>query len=150
MPWRHMEREEVQLLLILNLGTRWGWVVSITPQPRFIPGERTPGTHWTGGWVGPRACLDAGARRKILCPCRGSNPDRPAPFNSITYIKPASQNICESHIALMMETVHTYETSVNFYQTTRRNIPQDSHLKMVNCTKRSIVIWNEDSDRKIS
>jgi hypothetical protein len=28
--------------------------------------------------VGPRAGLDAGARRKILCPCRGSNPDRPA------------------------------------------------------------------------
>jgi hypothetical protein len=28
--------------------------------------------------VGPRAGLDAGARRKILCPCRGSNPGRPA------------------------------------------------------------------------
>jgi hypothetical protein len=25
--------------------------------------------------VGLRAGLDAGARRKILCPCRGSNPD---------------------------------------------------------------------------
>jgi hypothetical protein len=23
-PWRHMGEEEVQLLLILNLGTRWG------------------------------------------------------------------------------------------------------------------------------
>jgi hypothetical protein len=29
------------------------------------------------GWVGPRAGLDAGARRKILYPCRGSNFDRP-------------------------------------------------------------------------
>jgi hypothetical protein len=28
--------------------------------------------------VGLRAGLDAGARRKILCPCQGSNPDRPA------------------------------------------------------------------------
>jgi hypothetical protein len=28
--------------------------------------------------VGPRASLDAGARRKILRPCQGSNPDRPA------------------------------------------------------------------------
>jgi hypothetical protein len=28
--------------------------------------------------VGPRAGLDAGVRRKILCPCRGSNPDRQA------------------------------------------------------------------------
>jgi hypothetical protein len=34
-----------------------------------------PGTHWIGGWVGPRAGLDAGARREILCPCRGPNPD---------------------------------------------------------------------------
>jgi hypothetical protein len=40
--------------------------------------EWTPGTHCTGGWVGPRAGLNAGARRKILCSCRGSNPDRPA------------------------------------------------------------------------
>jgi hypothetical protein len=41
-------------------------------RPRF-----TPGTHWIGGWVGPRAGLEAEARGKILCPCRGSNPDRP-------------------------------------------------------------------------
>jgi hypothetical protein len=25
---------------------------------RFTHGERTPGTHWIGGWVGPRADLD--------------------------------------------------------------------------------------------
>jgi hypothetical protein len=31
-------------------------------------------------------------------------------------------------IALMMETVSTSETSVNFYETIRRNIPEDSHL----------------------
>jgi hypothetical protein len=36
--------------------------------------ERTPGTHWIGGWVGLRAGLDTEARRKIICPCRGSNP----------------------------------------------------------------------------
>jgi hypothetical protein len=38
----------------------------------LYPRERTPGIHW----VGPRAGLDAGARRKIR-PCRGSNLDRP-------------------------------------------------------------------------
>jgi hypothetical protein len=53
------------------------WVVSITPRPRFTPEERTPGTHCIGGWVGPRAGPDTEARGKILCPCRGSNPDRP-------------------------------------------------------------------------
>jgi hypothetical protein len=32
-------------------------------------------------------------------------------------------------IALMMEAACTSETSVNFYQNTRRNIPEDSHLQ---------------------
>jgi hypothetical protein len=31
-------------------------------------------------------------------------------------------------IALMMEEAITSETSVTFYQTTRRNNPEDSHL----------------------
>jgi hypothetical protein len=30
---------------------------------------------------------------------------------------------------MMMEAVSTPETSVNFYQITRRNIPEDSHLQ---------------------
>jgi hypothetical protein len=32
-------------------------------------------------------------------------------------------------IALMMEAASTSETSVNFYQTTRRYNPEDSHLR---------------------
>jgi hypothetical protein len=24
----------------------------------FTPGERAPGTHWIGGWVGPRADVE--------------------------------------------------------------------------------------------
>jgi hypothetical protein len=55
---------------------RWGWVVGVTPLPRFTPGERTPGTHCTGGWVGPRACLDTEDRGKVLSLYRGSNLDR--------------------------------------------------------------------------
>jgi hypothetical protein len=47
------------------------------PGRAFTPGERTPGTHWTGGWVGPTAGLDTEAGGKILCPRRESNPDRP-------------------------------------------------------------------------
>jgi hypothetical protein len=38
---------------------------------------KDPGAQWTGGWVGLRAGLDTDDRRKIICPCRGSNPDRP-------------------------------------------------------------------------
>ena len=44
-------------LLFLDHGTRRGWGVSVTPRPLFTPRER-PGTHGTGGWVGPRAGLD--------------------------------------------------------------------------------------------
>jgi hypothetical protein len=35
---------------------------------RFTPRERAPGTHWTGGWVGPRVVLDAVVKRKIPSP----------------------------------------------------------------------------------
>jgi hypothetical protein len=31
----------------------------------FTPRERAPVTHWIGGWVGPRAILDAVVKRKI-------------------------------------------------------------------------------------
>jgi hypothetical protein len=34
---------------------------------RHAPGERTPGTHCTGGWVVPKAGLDTEARIKTLC-----------------------------------------------------------------------------------
>jgi len=31
---------------------------------RFTPGEEVPGNYWIGGWMGPRASLDAVAKRK--------------------------------------------------------------------------------------
>jgi hypothetical protein len=40
-------------------------VVSFTPLPLY-PEERTPGTHWIGGWVGPRAGLDDMEKGKFL------------------------------------------------------------------------------------
>jgi hypothetical protein len=44
----------------------------------LYPWGKDPSTHWIGGWAGLRTSLDAGARRKILCPCRGLNPNHPA------------------------------------------------------------------------
>jgi len=40
----------------------------------FTSRERTPDTHWIGGWGGPRAGLDAVVKRKIPRPRRESNP----------------------------------------------------------------------------
>jgi hypothetical protein len=44
---------------------------------RVSPGERSPDTHWIGGWVGFSAGLDTEARGKRLFLCRGSNPGCP-------------------------------------------------------------------------
>jgi hypothetical protein len=66
LPWRRQGGEDVQFICIPDHGTRWEWVVSVTPRPGFIPGERTRGTHWFGGWVDLRAGLDTEAREKIL------------------------------------------------------------------------------------
>jgi hypothetical protein len=50
-------------LLILDLGAITGWVVSTTPRPLY-PRE-IPGTHCTGGWVGP---MPLWTRAKYLAP----------------------------------------------------------------------------------
>jgi hypothetical protein len=76
-PWRRLVGEEYSSYSFTTSALDGGeWSASRPGRP-FTPGERTPGTHWTGGWVSPRASLDTGDRRKILCPCRGSNPDHP-------------------------------------------------------------------------
>jgi hypothetical protein len=41
--------------------------------PALCPGERTPGTHCTGGWVGPRAGLDTEDRKNIPASCPVGN-----------------------------------------------------------------------------
>jgi hypothetical protein len=41
---------------------------------RFTPRERAPGTHWKGGWAGPRAVLEAVVKTKIPSPRRKSIP----------------------------------------------------------------------------
>jgi hypothetical protein len=51
---------------ILNLGTRRRWVWSASCTGSFTPKERAPGTHWIGGWVGLKACLDPVVKRKVL------------------------------------------------------------------------------------
>jgi hypothetical protein len=61
---------------ILDLGTRWRWWSASRPG-RFIPRKRAPGTHWIGGWVGPRTVLDVVVKRKIPSPHRESNPRTP-------------------------------------------------------------------------
>jgi hypothetical protein len=51
--------EEVYSSAILDLCTKWEWSAS-------RPGNLTPSTHWIGGWVSPRAGLDAVEKRRLL------------------------------------------------------------------------------------
>jgi hypothetical protein len=56
----------------------------------FIPRERAPGTHWIGGWVGPRAILDMVVKRKIPSLHQKSNPRTPI-------VQPAAQHYTTLH-----------------------------------------------------
>jgi hypothetical protein len=68
--WRHRSTHSVTSALD---GGEW-----LTSRPyRFTPRERAPGTHYVGGWVGPRAVLDAVVKRKIPIPRRKSDPRTP-------------------------------------------------------------------------
>jgi hypothetical protein len=64
------------------VGGEW----SASRPARFTPRERGPGTHWIGGWVDPRACLDVEERqfftlqglelRPLRRPARSQSPYR--------------------------------------------------------------------------
>jgi hypothetical protein len=43
-------------------GREW----SVSRPGSFTPVERAPGTHWIGGWVGPRAGVDDVEKRRFL------------------------------------------------------------------------------------
>lgn len=54
--------------LILNLGSRWRRVVSVTPQPFNISGpEKKPLYPCIAGWLGLRVGLDVWKKIVFLC-----------------------------------------------------------------------------------
>jgi hypothetical protein len=75
---------------------RGEWSVSLAA---LYPAERAPGTHCTGGWVGPRAGLDAEVRGKILCLCWGSNTGHPVPSQTLYWLShPSSYTHTHTHL----------------------------------------------------
>jgi len=64
-----------------QLKEAWGqlyWIevidCSASRPDRFTPGEKAPGTHWTGAWVGYRVTLAAVAKRKKIVSPTGDPP----------------------------------------------------------------------------
>jgi hypothetical protein len=62
-------------LLFHDLGTRRAWVGGQCHAPAVLYPRKRPGTHYTGGWVGPRAGLDRCGKSR---PTGIRSPDRPA------------------------------------------------------------------------
>jgi hypothetical protein len=90
-------------LKLSDVGTRWGWVVSVTPRPRFSPGERTPGTHRREDWVGPRAGMGTEARGKRLSPgIELQSPGRPARSLTLYWLSYSAQTQLCTRVKLCM------------------------------------------------
>jgi hypothetical protein len=70
-------------------GGEW----SASRSGRFTPRERAFDTHWIGGWVGPRAVLDAMVKTKIPSPRRESNSRIPVVPYLILLHSPLANNL---------------------------------------------------------
>jgi hypothetical protein len=82
----HLDDRRYSSCSFLTSALEGGEWSASRPGPRFTPGERAPGTHCTGGWVGPRAGMDTEGREKILCLCLGSNPGRPVRSQTLYWL----------------------------------------------------------------
>jgi hypothetical protein len=68
------------------------------------PCRFTAGTHWIGGWVGPRTGLDVVEKRKS-CPCLDSNPDRPAHSLSLYRLSYPDSSCIIIHVHFMLPSI---------------------------------------------
>jgi hypothetical protein len=78
------------------------------------PQGKSPGIHWTGGWLAPRTVLDAMMKRKIPSTCRESNPRTPI-------VQPLAQRYTDWAISLLI--IHS---DCNFLSFCRFNIANHS------------------------
>ena len=99
-------------LLFHDCGTRRGWAVNSTPRPHFTPGRAD--THFTRGWMGPRAGLDG---QKISPPPRGLDLRLSSLVSRYTNWATWPTNICYTH------NFNDYSTFVRSWVMTRMLAP---------------------------
>jgi hypothetical protein len=78
--------------LTVNLGTRWRWLVCLTPRLLY-PWVNSPDTYWLGGWVGPSKSEHSW--EEVNSPARIWIPDHPA-FGLVTIITTWSWLHCKT------------------------------------------------------
>jgi hypothetical protein len=109
----------------------------------LAPGKNS-GTHWTRGWVSTRAGLNALEKRKITCPCWGSNPGRQTHSPSLYLLSyPGNcrvlfgklKTIVGLYIGKSLIVVHSVTVPVN-YLTTRKAYENNrvSYTEFVFCS----------------
>jgi hypothetical protein len=93
----------------------------------LYPQERTPDTHWTGGWVGPRAGLDTEASGKTVCLCRRSNPGRPVCCQTLHWLRYGVSKL-------------EHQLEIGHFSTTENRTPSiklaTSQLRVLECQQR--------------
>jgi hypothetical protein len=83
-PCRRQGGEEIFLLLILDLGTRWvEW--SASRPGRSLPSGKDPRYPLYRRLGGPQSCSGHRGLRRNLCLCRGSNSGRPVVQSVVTH-----------------------------------------------------------------
>jgi hypothetical protein len=85
-----------------------------------LPPRKSPLCPLVRRLSGPPGRSGRGEERHV-CLCRESNPDSPAPSLLTILTELRAMN------SPMLEAASTSETSLNFCQTARENIPEDSH-----------------------
>jgi hypothetical protein len=113
---------------ILDLSTIWRWVVSFTSRPLY-PEGKAPDTHWIGGWVGPRAVLDAVVKRKIPSSRRKSNP-------RTLIVQPVAQ--CYTDWAILSYPPYMVVVSSIRNPKMRHAVMRGTHVNMFLCGKQFV------------
>jgi hypothetical protein len=101
-------------LSLALVGDEW----SALRPGRFSFRERAPGTHWIGGWMGPRTNLNDVEKRKI-CPYRdwNSDPSGHPPRNQSLYIPNTNKEgqvfqnysfVLRTSVNIIFSTLHPY------------------------------------------
>jgi hypothetical protein len=73
--------------IILDLDTRWRWLVSFSSQPLYSMGKR-PLYPWIGAWVGPRTVLDED--KNLSLPGIETRPSSPSLYRRLTALSIAT------------------------------------------------------------
>jgi hypothetical protein len=89
------QEESGNISLLFNFGARRGWVFNATPWPLYS-WKRRPGTHFIGGWAGPRAGLYGYGKSRPFPNSRTEvrSPDRPTGNESLYRRRCPSSHCC--------------------------------------------------------